>query len=1002
MSREAKVESELYRLLKNVLEKRGYSIEGVRFDSVEPQYRVDSRRADLALILSGKKPLLIIETKRKAERKGYYREERSINPTSSVVIDQALWYAIHCGSPYFATTNGRVFALFTVPERGEKFSFAKHRILVQEGISLSETFAEEVLSIVAKLHVKVPIPKTSLDWAFIIHLRSFVNWLTERVAPLVKKRIKTDKQFKERYERFAEEVGYKPNAIHLAKEMSYVLMNKIVFYKVLERHYKDLGARKLKPITAPDSKNYLNILYSFFNRAIRITEDFEPVFNADIYDEILIPDDEFVFDEINAFIESMEHYRLEDLGSDVVGFIYEELIPAEERHRLGQFYTPPAIAELITKWAVRNSEDKVLDPGSGSGTFPVKAYRMLLELKGYKQPTEKVHKDILNQIYAVDINPFPLHLTATNLATRYIKAPSSEMNTILSDFFRIAPAQKFIAPYTVKTPAGEIKREILIPKFHAVIANPPYTRWTEISDKTKDAIVETIGEKLEEYELTGGIGNETGIYVHFIMYAYEFLKGNGRLGMIISNSWLQSDYGAHFVNFLLDHFKVKAVIDFNQRLFRIPLIATCILLLEKERNSKERKRNQTVFMYIDKEAKVEEILDAIESPQNWKDVFFINVVKQNELPRNEKWIKEMFQTTDMQKKITNLPLITTVEELFEPKYGNIKGVSSRGGTGADKFFYLTKKRVRKWSLTKDYLYPLLSSPRYSRFFTFTEKDWRKLKETGKPCYVFICHKPRNLLPQSTEEFIKWGKTTSLVRVREGEEPKTANESIASKAREKSNDFYGWYDLGSVDHAQVFTLRRAQYHHRFILSLLPVAFDDSLITLIPKPKIKISDDGVKALLAYLNSSFSRFFIETYGRPTGGGVIELDVNSTAKLPILNVNKLEDEKQKKLSELFEKLETETRKIGGADTQENLDLLQSIVEEIDTYISEILGLTKEFVEKIQTIAKGLAERRVSRTMRARPESIKGEEEPKIRPPKKPKRIKENDPSVPLDRFIN
>lgn len=500
-----------------------------------------------------------------------------------------------------------------------------------------------------------------------------------------------------------------------------------------------------------------------------------------------------------------------------------------------------------------------------------------------------MHKGILDQIYAVDINPFPLHLTATNLATRYIKAPSSEMNTILSDFFRIAPAQKFIAPYTIKTPAGEIKREISIPRFDAVIANPPYTRWTEISNRTKDAITATISEKLKEYEITGGIGNETGIYVHFIMYAHEFLRENGRLGMIISNSWLQSDYGAHFVNFLLDHFKVKAVIDFNQRLFRIPLVATCILLLEKEKDAKKRSLNQTVFLYVDKEANVEEILDAIENPQSWKDIFLINVVKQSKLPRNEKWIKELFKTTDIQEKIVNLPSITKVEKLLQPRYGNIEGVSARGGTGADKFFYLTKKGVGKWNLTKAYLYKLLSSPRYSRFFTFTKKNWRKLEETRKSCYVFICHKPRNKLPRNVKEFIKWGETTSLVRVREGEEPKTANESTASKAREKSSNFYGWYDLGSVEHAQMYTLRRAQYYHRFILSLLPVAFDDSLITLIPKPEIKIPDEGFKTLLTYLNSSFSRFFIETYGRPTGGGVIELDVNSTAKLPILNINKL-----------------------------------------------------------------------------------------------------------------
>jgi len=69
MSREAKVESELYRQLQIVLEK-SFIIEGVRFEGAETQYRVDNRRADLALTLADKRPLLIIETKRKMELKG--------------------------------------------------------------------------------------------------------------------------------------------------------------------------------------------------------------------------------------------------------------------------------------------------------------------------------------------------------------------------------------------------------------------------------------------------------------------------------------------------------------------------------------------------------------------------------------------------------------------------------------------------------------------------------------------------------------------------------------------------------------------------------------------------------------------------------------------------------------------------------------------------------------------------------------------------------------------
>jgi len=218
--------------------------------------------------------------------------------------------------------------LFRRPVKGEKFSFDTHRVLIKERIVVSEAFAEEILITVAKLYRQVPVAVTPLDWSFIIVLRDFVNWLSESVEPLIRKTLRADAEFRAKYGKFAEEVGYKPDAAQLAKEMSYVFMNKIVFYKVLERHYKELGIRKLKPISAPDAKTYLSTLYSFFSKAVEVTGDFEPVFYTEIYDEIEIPDDTFVCEGINAFIEDMEHHRLEDLSSDVVGFIYEELIPA--------------------------------------------------------------------------------------------------------------------------------------------------------------------------------------------------------------------------------------------------------------------------------------------------------------------------------------------------------------------------------------------------------------------------------------------------------------------------------------------------------------------------------------------------------------------------------------------------------------------------------------------------------------------------------------------------
>lgn len=1003
--REALVEENLYYLIKTVLKKHDYRISGVEFRDPEPQFRVDGGRADLVLVLRDGTRLLEIECKRKVDVPYGFRAIRDFDPMGSRVINQALGYAVRIGSHAFATTNGGRFALFRAPEAGEPFRLDTHRLLVKEKIRLEEKDIEEILRFVAQWYAKVPVHLIDIDWLFISRLRSFVYFLSEKLRPVVK-RLEKDETFSRKLREFTEKVG-SVSSEQLAREAAYLLMNKLVFYKILERHYRDLP--RLKPISAPDGASFIEFLRRYFGKAIEVTRDFEPVFITEVYDEVPLPDLDYVFDEVNSFIEEMDTYRLEEVGSDIVGYIYEELIPAEERHKLGQFYTPPPIAELIVKWAVRNPKDIVMDPAVGSGTFLVKAYKRLMELKldhyrrkGMKARPAGLHKEILSQLYADDINPFPAHLTAMNLAMRDVRYPTSEMNVIVEDFFNIGPKQKILAPYVIKTPAGEFRREVIIPKVDAVIANPPYTRWVEIPEKTQDAITEVIDEKLKEYGLVGGIGNETGIYVHFILYAHDFLKKNGRLGMIISNSWLQTDYGINFANFLLDHFKVKAVVDFNQRLFRIPLIATCVLLLEKEENIKAKDSNETIFLYVDREAKVEEILDAIENPEGWKDRFLVNVVKQHALPRNEKWIKEMFKTDEMEKAIRVCPLTISVTDLFEPRYGNISGVSARGGTGADKFFYLTIKDVQKWGLMEEYLHPLLVSPRYSKFFTFTKNDWKKLKNADKLCYVFTCRKPKHSLPRNVKEFIKWGEIEPLVRVRKGEKPKTANESIASISREKNRkNFYGWYDLGDVKFTLMCTPRRAQYYHRFMLSDIPMALDDGLIAFIPK-QIEFDDMQIKAMLAYLNSDFSRFFIETGGRSTGGGVIELDVKSAGKLPILDVRKLSQKQIHDLAELFTRLENETRKIGGADTQEKLEKLQPIVEEIDASVAQILRLKKTLVESLRAVTQILAQRRISRTRRARPEAIKGEEKPRIKPPKKKERkLKRKEPSAPLTRWI-
>jgi len=278
--------------------------------------------------------------------------------------------------------------------------------------------------------------------------------------------------FKAMLEEAGRKLGYAPDVRTLARMMSYVLMNKILFYKVLEQKCRNLP--RLINLPTSSKTDFASALNSYFERAMSETKDFEPIFKTGIYDMIDFPDDCDTFDFVNEFIATIEGIKIEEMG-DYASYIYEELIPPKERHQLGQFYTPPAVCELIAKWSIRSPDDVILDPGCGSGGFLSAAYKVLAKLKTGRDeipPPRGVHERIIAQLYGVDINPFPMHLSAVNLAMKDIRSPSTGLNIIEDDFFQTEPNTPRFMPYTIRTAAGEMRREVRMPACDAVIGNP--------------------------------------------------------------------------------------------------------------------------------------------------------------------------------------------------------------------------------------------------------------------------------------------------------------------------------------------------------------------------------------------------------------------------------------------------------------------------------------------------------------------------------------------------
>jgi len=1048
--------------IKSVLERFvGQKFNGVTITRVQPEYEVEGRRADIAVLKDDGNPLLIIETKKKKERGGSWSVERRFIPTSEDVVGQAASYAALLKRtgvyvPFIATANDRQLALFKVPENIESlvnwnaiskrdygrvikdfYEFKKENLILHKPHGpFSEEFFKELLDAITGIYVakyRVEEKKQEWHWLVLEDLRGFVDFL----IPFIEQAIVEKGRFKDsiagKLEEYRRKTGYSPTPQQLAREMAYVLLNKILFYKVLE-HYRNLP--RLGPLykegVVKTCSEYLKRLREYFSKAVEATEDFQAVFETGIYDEVELVENEGVLKAIDWLIGLVENYEIERLG-DVIGFIYEDLIPGEERHQLGQFYTPKPIAELIVKWSVRSPDDKVLDPGCGSGTFLVETYKRLAELKlkklysQIKHVPEDVHKQILGQLYGIDINEFPAHLTAMNLTMKNVRVPSPTLNVFVRDYFTIRPGFKTLAPYPVKTPEGEKQVEVVFKDFDAVVGNPPYTRWGELSRDVQNHIATSISNILEKYDLmpqAGRRGAEYNMVVFWIAHSIGFLKEGGRLGMIVSDSWLQTAYGVRFGRLLADHFKIHAIIDISARVFPVPLIGSCIVLLERNSNEDERDNNNVAFIYLHVKKSginVSQILKLVEEKKPVSissddyDII-VRVYKQSEVRRsNEPWIQFLFGVDDVMNQLRALEgkLLVRLERLFEPTYGNTlytvfytrKVVRTRhAGVGGEAFFYLTDEDARRHDIPQEFLVPLISSSNHMRFFTFTKEDWERIKREGAECWLFLCHRPRGELPPQVLKYIQLGETEIMLTkgIHKGE---PVSRSRAAEERRKLRQFFfDWYDLGGVMEAPIYVTYGAQYWIRFVLAKFQSALDHRILALIPRQGVQFDEVELKALLAYLNSTFTQVQAEVMGRSTGGGMIELDVKPLSSFLILNVKALPRIEIERLARLFDRLEAEARRLGGVDVIENVfgselakeltgsssvkpgveGLFNTVIREIDHEVARVLGL-ENLVEPVRAVVLEMVRRRLSRASEAKREAVKGTEE--LLEPRKPRR---------------
>ncbi len=101
-----------------------------------------------------------------------------------------------------------------------------------------------------------------------------------------------------------------------------------------------------------------------------------------------------------------------DTEHDVARVLYQSVMPAEDRRRLGEYYTPHWLAQMIVDAAVTEPlRQRVLDPACGAGTFLHAAIRKYVEAaRGAGHPPVRILSGLQNSVTGVDVHPVAVHL----------------------------------------------------------------------------------------------------------------------------------------------------------------------------------------------------------------------------------------------------------------------------------------------------------------------------------------------------------------------------------------------------------------------------------------------------------------------------------------------------------------------------------------------------------------------------------------------------------------
>ncbi|HMU59726.1 MAG TPA: hypothetical protein PKD42_15740 [Chitinophagaceae bacterium] len=472
--------------------------------------------------------------------------------------------------------------------------------------------------------------------------------------------------------------------------------------------------------------------------------------------------------------------------------------------------------------------------------------------------------------------------------------------------------------------------------------------------------------EVDEKKLVYGnkVPGRSDLYVYFQLLCPHYLNSKGTFCFIISNSWLDVDFGSFVQHFLLKHTALLGVYDCNVRSFDAAVNTIIYLhgsiqypalqggrsgihkLAEPVSNTTRFVMNKIDYTEV---AYAPLLIEQENCRQNtFKDLYRTIPLAQQELYTNgydeeeneyagDKWGGKFLRAPEIYYKILEKgdKKLTQLKKIAEIKFG-IK-------TGANEFFYIDKSKIKELGIEKEFVTPIIKSPKDFTAITVSEKQL--------DTFVFSSGYSKSELKHTNAiKYISWGEKSHIGN--SGKEEKKFNERPSCNRNP-------WYSIEKIS-GNTFWGKELRERLSVFCAESNLLVDCRLYTATLS----------KAQQAILNSSLSVFIDETLGRQLGGGGGPRSVMVYEVQNLIVLNETSILNRKDLEKKFDKLKQRTvlpflEELGfnrNEDIRSQTPNPLSDRKELDDIVFDALGLTPEERNEVYWAVAELVKQRLDK----------------------------------------